>query len=63
MFTWTLTILLYGTTVGLPPTISTDMKFVSEETCKEVQEHYEKVLSFNRGSKAAVFCVPTPGRE
>lgn len=63
MFTWTLTILLYGTTVGLPPTISTDMKFVSEGTCTDVKDHYENVLKFSTGSTASVFCVPTPGRE
>lgn len=63
MFTWTLVILIYGTALGAPPTISTDMKFVSEETCTDVKDHLEKVFSVAKNSSAGVFCVPTPGRE
>ena len=58
--TWTLLILVL---MGNHTTMSTDMKFVDEASCRQAGPRIADALSRNGVEKPVIICVPTPGRE
>lgn len=58
--TWTLLTLIL---LGDHTTMSTDMKFVDQPSCRKAGEQVATALAQTGPIKPIVVCIPTPGRE